>query len=153
MQFLERRIPPPVVFLVSCWLMARLTPPGSSLPLPSWVCWFLIGLYLSMALILIRPALTRFRQAGTPSNPVKVDGATSLVVEGPYRWTRNPMYLGLIFILLAWAVYLGSLRAFVGPLIAALYLNRFQIIPEERALLTRFGSEYEQYCQRVRRWF
>ena len=62
------------------------------------------------------------------------------------------MYVGMALILLAWAIYLGSGTALLGPLAFALYITRFQIQPEERVLALRFGTDFAGYCARVRRW-
>ena len=72
--------------------------------------------------------------------------------SGVYRITRNPMYLGLLLILIAWAVFLSSAWLLLGPLTFVLYMNRFQIGPEERALSAMFGNSYAEYKARVRRW-
>jgi protein-S-isoprenylcysteine O-methyltransferase Ste14 len=76
----------------------------------------------------------------------------SLVTGGIYRYTRNPMYVGLVFVLVGWAAFLASLWTLVGPLACALYLQRFQIEPEERVLGERFGAAYADYAASVRRW-
>jgi protein-S-isoprenylcysteine O-methyltransferase Ste14 len=78
--------------------------------------------------------------------------ASSLVVGGIYRVTRNPMYLGFLLVLLALALYLGTLTAFVVLPLFVVYLNEFQIKPEESALRARFGSAFDSYASRVRRW-
>jgi len=93
-----------------------------------------------------------FRQARTTVNPMAPEAATSLVVSGIYRFTRNPMYLGFLFFLLAVAAWLGNPVAVLAAPAFVLYLNRFQIGPEERALQSRFGWEYHTYSARVRRW-
>ena len=93
-----------------------------------------------------------FKRAKTTVNPMKPGSASSLVVSGVYRWTRNPMYLGFLLILLGWAVFLSNALAFFLLPGFAFYMNRFQIRPEERALATRFGSEFASYRGRVRRW-
>jgi protein-S-isoprenylcysteine O-methyltransferase Ste14 len=74
------------------------------------------------------------------------------VCSGAYRFTRNPMYLGLLLVLFGWAAALSSALTLAGPVIFAEYISRFQIKPEERALAALFGSQYEQYKRRVRRW-
>ncbi len=96
--------------------------------------------------------LVAFRRARTTVNPMKPGSASSLVHSGVYRVTRNPMYVGLVFLLLGWAAYLWSPWVLFGPLAFAAYINRFQIAPEERALAALFGEEYRAYQARVRRW-
>jgi protein-S-isoprenylcysteine O-methyltransferase Ste14 len=62
------------------------------------------------------------------------------------------MYLGMLFVLLGWAVYLSALWPWAGPGLFALYITRFQILPEERALAALFGNDFAEYRKRVRRW-
>ena len=93
-----------------------------------------------------------FRLAKTTVNPLKPEAASSLVVSGIYRITRNPMYLGALLVLIGWAVFLANAAAFIVSAGFVLYLNRFQISPEEKALTIRFGPEFSTYCARVRRW-
>lgn len=78
--------------------------------------------------------------------------STHVVTTGIYRITRNPMYLGLVLILLGLALYRASPWTMLGPLAFAAYITRFQILPEERALTARFGAAYTAYCTQVRRW-
>lgn len=94
----------------------------------------------------------RFRRANTTVNPLKPQAASSLVTAGIYRYTRNPMYLGLLFLLVAWAVLLSSPFALLGPVAFVTYISRFQIVPEERVLAALFGAEYAAYQAGVRRW-
>ena len=97
-------------------------------------------------------AISQFRRAQTTVNPHEPGTATTLVTSGIYAWTRNPMYLGLATLLLGWAIRLGTLSPFAGPLLFIPMIQRIQILPEEQALRARFGSDYEQYCERVNRW-
>ncbi len=92
----------------------------------------------------------RSRTTVDPSNPLKT---TKLVTNGIYRFTRNPMYLSMLIMLLAWGLWLCN--AFNTLLAAGFvsYMNRFQIKPEENALAQLFGKEYQIYCKNVRRWF
>jgi protein-S-isoprenylcysteine O-methyltransferase Ste14 len=85
-------------------------------------------------------------------NPIKASAASSLVTSGVYRYTRNPMYLGLSVTLMAWAVFLSNLLALVAVPLFVLYISRFQISPEERVLSSLFGAEYAAYKEKVRRW-
>lgn len=107
----------------------------------------LVGLSFDLA------GLLAFRASRTTVNPLRPERASALVTRGVYRITRNPMYVGMVFLLLAWGVYLAHWPALLlGPVVYMLYLNRFQIAPEERALLGLFGEEYRTYMARVRRW-
>jgi len=96
--------------------------------------------------------LFAFRASRTTANPLKPERATSLVTGGIYRVSRNPMYVGMAFLLLAWAVHLAALLAFVGPVAFVLCITRYQIQPEERVLEGIFGDSYLAYAARTRRW-
>src|SRR5690349_24996867 len=106
----------------------------------------LFGLAVSIA------GVVSFKRARTTVSPLKPESASSLVVSGVYRVSRNPMYVGMALLLLGWAVWLVNLMAFVILPAFVLYISRFQIRPEEAAMTTLFGEEYEAYRSRVRRW-
>jgi len=93
-----------------------------------------------------------FRRAKTTVNPMKPDSTSSLVVSGVYGYTRNPMYLGFLLILLGWAAFLSNLLALAVLPAFVLYMNRFQISLEERVLASLFADDYAEYSARVRRW-
>jgi len=93
-----------------------------------------------------------FRQAKTTVNPVTPEKASSVVTGGIYSYTRNPMYVGLTAVLVGWAIWLSVPLAIVGPAAFMLYMTRFQIIPEERVMSSKFGRDYDDYRKRVRRW-
>jgi protein-S-isoprenylcysteine O-methyltransferase Ste14 len=93
-----------------------------------------------------------FRQARTTMNPMQPQAAAALVRSGVYRVSRNPMYLGLLLVLLAWTAFLSTLWTALGPLVYVLYINRFQIAPEERILSAKFGASYTEYKASVRQW-
>jgi protein-S-isoprenylcysteine O-methyltransferase Ste14 len=93
-----------------------------------------------------------FRRANTTVNPLKPETTAALVSTGVYSFTRNPMYLGMLLVLLAWALYLSSIWSFVGPVLFVSYITRFQIVPEERVLARLFGPPFAEYKKRVRRW-
>jgi protein-S-isoprenylcysteine O-methyltransferase Ste14 len=92
------------------------------------------------------------RRARTTVSALKPEATSSLVSSGIYGVTRNPMYVGLLLVLVAWAIFLSSAWALLGPLALVFYLNRFQIAPEERVLSSMFGADYSVYKSRVRRW-
>jgi protein-S-isoprenylcysteine O-methyltransferase Ste14 len=152
MRFLELRIPPPVVGLViaaGMWWLARLPP---TLQLPQRAVLPVAGLLVVIAVVIGIGGVLSFRRAKTTVNPLKPERSSALVSTGVYSFTRNPMYLGMVLVLLAWAVYLTSAWALSGPVLYALYLTRFQIIPEERVLDSLFGVSFSEYRKRVRRW-
>lgn len=122
--------------------------PALAFPIPPVLAFPVAAVGVSLDAI----ALLHFFRRRTTVNPLKPASATALVTGGIYRFSRNPMYLGLATLLLAWAVYLGNLAALAGVALFVLYMNRFQIAPEERALEERFGAEYIAYRTRVRRW-
>lgn len=93
-----------------------------------------------------------FRRARTTVNPLHPEAASALVVSGVYRFTRNPMYLGLLLVLLGWAVFLANALAFVFPAVYVPLMNRLQIRPEENALAEKFGPGFADYRSKVRRW-
>ena len=93
-----------------------------------------------------------FRRARTTVNPITPGATTALVVSGIYGVTRNPMYLGFLFLLLAEVVWLANPIALLIAPGFVLYLNQFQIVPEEMALQSRFGAQFDAYATRVRRW-
>lgn len=152
MNSLELKIPPPLVaatVAAAMWGVSLFTP---HLEVPSAAR---VLLAAAIALIGVASALAgivSFRRARTTVNPTRPESASSLVSSGVYAITRNPMYLGLLFVLAGWAVFLSSPWALAGPLAFFLYIGRFQITPEERVLSRLFGAEYANYRARVRRW-
>ncbi|TCS37068.1 phospholipid methyltransferase [Paucimonas lemoignei] len=106
----------------------------------------LIGIVLDFTGVLA------FYRARTTINPLKPSGTSSIVQGGAYRFTRNPMYLGLLLVLTGYGLYLSHPLAFVVLPVFVAYLTRFQIIPEERILREKFGQAYVDYASRVRRW-
>ena len=110
------------------------------------------AVFFIAALVTGLPAVLGFRRAKTTVNPLKPDAASALVVRGVYRWTRNPMYLAMLLLLIAWVCIVSNWAALAMLPLFVAYLNRFQIGPEERALQARFGAEFESYRRKVRRW-
>src|SRR5689334_6273582 len=152
MSVLELKVPPPIVALVLALLM-WLTPAVAGLvqiPYPARVLCAVFLLCIGQVISIA--GMVAFRRAKTTVNPVKASLASSLVIQGVYRYTRNPMYVGLLLTLLAWALFLANPFAVPWVVVYVLYITRFQIIPEERALASLFGAEYEAYKGRVRRW-
>jgi protein-S-isoprenylcysteine O-methyltransferase Ste14 len=151
-RFLEARIPPPVVAAVvaaAMWGVSRL---ASSVDVPSALRSSAAAVILWVGIGFSASGVIAFVRARTTINPVRPELASSLVSSGVYRMTRNPMYVGVSFVLVAWALFLGSAWALPGPVAFVLYIGRFQVAPEERALQALFGNDYANYRAKVRRW-
>ncbi len=152
MQTLELKIPPPAVALLVAALMWGISLLAPLLEMPTFMrVATAVGITLAGAGISLA-GIIAFRRARTTVNPMKPQTTSALVCSGIYQATRNPMYVGLLFVLVAWAVFLSSAWALLGPVAFVLYINRFQIAPEERVLLTMFSADYAAYKSRVRRW-
>ncbi|MCU7549988.1 isoprenylcysteine carboxylmethyltransferase family protein [Chitinophagaceae bacterium LB-8] len=144
------RIRPPVYFLIAIALMILL---NSVFPLAHWLKfpWKYFGIvFIILGFALTYGSFILFRQAGTQTHPgVK---ATVLVHKGPYRYTRNPMYVGLVVILLGVAILLGSLSPFlVIPIMIWILHSKF-ILREEKWMESWFGESYLEYKKKTRRW-
>jgi protein-S-isoprenylcysteine O-methyltransferase Ste14/putative intracellular protease/amidase len=149
---LELKVPPVALAVIAAALMwcARWAAPDFDFPFSSSLM-FPMGLALLGASTCLA-GVVAFRRAKTTVNPMKPDTTSSLVVSGIYRYTRNPMYLGFLLFLTAWAAALSNVLALISPLAFVLYMNRFQIVPEERMLASRFEQDYAEYRARVGRW-
>ncbi|HEV8417028.1 MAG TPA: isoprenylcysteine carboxylmethyltransferase family protein [Bryobacteraceae bacterium] len=152
MRVLELKVPPPAVALVTAvlmWLASRSSPaltfvfPASNL--------LAVGL-AAIGLTVAISGVVTFRRARTTLNPTKPEASSSLVSWGIYKITRNPMYLGLLLVLTAGAIFLSNWLAFLFLPVFVAYIDRFQIVPEERALTSLFAREFVHYQSRVRRW-
>jgi protein-S-isoprenylcysteine O-methyltransferase Ste14 len=148
----ETKIPPPVVaalILIAMWLVRGvLVPMMIPMLLRLW-----IGIFFGAFGVLIAGmGMIAFRRAQTTINPVNPGQASRIVTGSVYRFTRNPMYVGLTAALLSFMAWFAVPWLLIGPVLFVLYIDRFQIIPEERALRLKFGAEYEEYVHRVRRW-
>lgn len=147
------RFPPPLLFLggfLAAWLLdrrARMPLLGSGALQFRWETGY--G-FVAAGLILMFAGLTTFFRAGT--TPLPHRPASRLVTSGPYRITRNPMYLGFTAVYLGGAVLINSLWPLLFLPVVLLLLTRAVIEREERYLATAFGAEYAAYCRRVRRW-
>jgi protein-S-isoprenylcysteine O-methyltransferase Ste14 len=112
----------------------------------------LSALVIAAGIFFCLAGVISFRRAKTTVNPFKPETTTTLVNTGIYAISRNPMYVGFAFFLLAWAVYLSSPWISIGVVGFVLYMNHFQIEPEELALKDIFGIEFTRYQENVRRW-
>ncbi|HKW40162.1 MAG TPA: isoprenylcysteine carboxylmethyltransferase family protein [Gemmatimonadales bacterium] len=146
------RFPPPViaagVFVVG-YAIHRFAPlrlaaePGAFQRLAGWVL-------VAVSLLLSTAAVFLFRRAGTTPNPTRP--TTALVVHGPYRFTRNPMYVGFSLLYLGLALLVNSAWTLVLFPVMIVLLEKWVIVREEAYLEAKFGAAYRAYKARVRRW-
>ena len=150
--FLELKIPPPLVAAVAAclmWSIAWVIPwlnlalPGR---MPAAILAALIGGVAGVA------GIIEFRRARTTVNPHRPGTASTLVAGGIYQLTRNPMYLGLALLLLGWGIFLANPVSLAMLFLFVGYMNRFQIVPEEKVLESLFGEAFAAYRSKVRRW-
>jgi protein-S-isoprenylcysteine O-methyltransferase Ste14 len=150
--WLESTVPPPVVTLLvgaAMWWAAMVTPLlrfAPAVPLAVAVLVALAGITVEGlgALELLRHRTT--------VNPLEPCNTSTLVTGGVYRFTRNPIYLGDLLILIGWGLYLSNPLSIIAAFLFVPYISRFQMVPEERALSELFGASYAEFKKRVRRW-
>jgi protein-S-isoprenylcysteine O-methyltransferase Ste14 len=145
-------VPPPVVAAIvgaAIYLVDRSVALGK-IEFP-WQTPFAIGLFFA-GLACMFVAIASFVLAKTTINPMQPARASHLITTGIYRVSRNPIYVADVLLLAAWAVWLGSALNLALIAVFVWYIQRFQIMPEERALTKLFGENYTAYCLCVRRW-
>jgi protein-S-isoprenylcysteine O-methyltransferase Ste14 len=149
---LTLRIPPLLLTLIFACVMiaAAMATPALSLDAPA-LRWAGTAIILA-GLAVCAGGVLAFRRAGTTVDPTRPDKASALVRSGIYRFTRNPMYLGFLLLLVGLGVLLGHPAALIIALAFVPYMNRLQIEPEEEALARLFGEEFARFKREVRRW-
>tara|TARA_R110002050_G_scaffold100580_2_gene208246 strand:+ start:33318 stop:33770 length:453 start_codon:yes stop_codon:yes gene_type:complete len=147
------KIPPVVVaFLASLfmYILAEFLPVGYfDFTGRVYMMYVLLGFGGLIGLV----SLLQFFIKKTTVNPRKLNNSSVLVVNGVYKFTRNPMYLALLLFLLAWGLFLGNAFNVLLAAFFVSYMNAFQIKPEEEVLVKLFGVAYSNYMVKVRRWF
>lgn len=152
MSRIQNKIPPPIITLIIGLMMWSLNiyypiqEYDSTLLFYFGITFIVLGLYLDVV------SFFNFRKNKTTVNPISPEKATNLVIGGFYRFTRNPMYLGMLSILTGTALLFGSLSPVVMLPFFIYTMNELQIMPEEIALEKIFSSQYTSYKQKVRRW-
>lgn len=145
-------LPPLVMLFFGClmYLLAKLLPVGA---FDFFGRRELSNVLFAMAVVIIFLGIFQFRRVKTTTNPIDLTKTKKLVTNGIFKYSRNPMYLGMLLILLGFGLRLGN--AFNTLLAAGFvyYMNHFQIKHEEKALNSLFGKEYIVYCKATRRWF
>ena len=145
-------VPPAIqgpIILGLSWLAAKRFP-NLVISIPSER---IVAIVLSVAgLLIIAVSIVGFSRRKTTVNPLTPNATKTLVTSGVYKVSRNPMYVGVLLILIAWPINLENIAAFVPVPLYIVFMTIFQIMPEERALEEKFGESYVEYKNRVRRW-
>lgn len=142
------KIPPPILFLLFS-VVIFIFP---SVTQPNIFYRFLAVSFAVLGMVVSFCSVVAFRQKRTTVDPLDLNKTTELVTHGIYRFTRNPMYMGLVCLLIAWALWLGNVLALVNVWFFVCILTQFQILPEERILMQKFSKRFVDYQQRVPRW-
>ena len=146
---METKIPPPIVTLIFIFLIgfsSRLIEPFSfEYQTPLGVMIIICGLSVLIS------AARVFKQLETTINPMQPSQASKLAIIGPFKYTRNPMYLGMSIMLIGFGLIFGAKLTVCFVVMFVLYITVFQIIPEERAMQEKF-ADWNDYCSKVRRW-
>lgn len=152
MKKLELKVPPVVLFLLMVLLMYWLkgAMPEMKITVP-FVKFVTAGLIVIAGFIGIA-GVCEFRKAKTTVNPVKPETASQVVDTGVFAYTRNPMYVALLLVIIAIGLWWQHLSVILCGVLFVVYMNRFQIKPEERVLERLFGEDYLDYKNQVRRW-
>lgn len=108
--------------------------------------------FIGMGIVIALFGMVSFIRMGTTVDPRSPEDANALVAIGMYRYSRNPMYLGLLLVITGMAIYWGALSSILVILLFIGYMNKYQIAPEEAALREKFGDRFIEYTQRGRRW-
>ena len=147
---MNNKIPPPIVTLTFGLFIYFSRPffPEFNNELLSIVS----GLSLLIGIGVLVSAVASFRKQKTTVNPLDIEKASSLVISGVFKYSRNPMYLGMVFILLSIALKFNLIGGIILTLLFALFITRFQIIPEEAVMEKLFKEEFDSYKKETRRW-
>ena len=144
---LDTKIPPPIVTIIilSIIYLFDLNEYNLNTDIISIITLFI-------GLIFIISAVIQFINRKTTVNPTKPHKTSTLVITGAYKITRNPMYLGMLLIIISFALYKALIISLILIPLFIFYINKFQIEPEEFEMRKKFGKEYEDYCKKVDRW-
>lgn len=152
MEKLELKIPPAVQVIIAwlfTWLLTSFAPITHfefAIQTSSAIALFVLGLT-----IIVVCGLGFFKKK-TTVDPRDPSQTSALVIAGLYHYSRNPMYVGFLMMVIAFAIYMGSLAGILTIPLFIWYMNRFQIIPEEQFLQEKFADAYKDYTKSVRRW-
>jgi protein-S-isoprenylcysteine O-methyltransferase Ste14 len=148
----KRLIPPPILALIAAvvmWALNRWLPLVLLFEAP----WYRLAVVpVVLGVVIASVAFETFRRVRTTVDPRDPAKATYLVRQGVFSFTRNPMYVGLLLVLIGWGVWLQSASVWIVPPLFWMIITYGQIAAEERALHRLFGDSYTEYCREVPRW-
>lgn len=142
-------IPPPLAALGAAVTQRALS---GTAPPPSKARVAVATIVSLASLSMAGAAANRFRRSGTTSEPFQPDRASVLITSGANTISRNPMYVGMAGLLMAHAVWRGSWIALLPLAGFVVFIDRVQVQAEEKALLEKFGTEYDAYRATSPRW-
>ena len=147
---METKIPPPIVTLVfalSIYLSRGI------FKIVEIKHSFYLGIFLLLlGFAILISAVRLFKKDNTTINPLSPQQATKLVTDGIFKYSRNPMYLGMALVLTSIAVFFNLLGGIILITLFCAYITKFQIIPEERAMSDLFSDDFDKYIKETRRW-
>ena len=147
---IETKIPPPIVGLIFGILINYTK---DIFPILKIKNENIFGIFtIIVGLVCILSAINLFKKYQTTITPLNPSSATNLITNGIYKFSRNPMYLGMLLILAGISIIVNPIGGFLLMLIFLTYINKFQIIPEEKAMTDLFKDEFLEYKEKVRRW-
>ena len=147
---METKIPPPIVTLV--FGLSIYFSRGIFQAVEIKYSFYIGILLLILGLAVLIFAVRLFRKDNTTVNPLSPEQATKLVTDGIFKHSRNPMYLGMAFVLGSIAVFFNLLGGMILIALFCVYITKFQIIPEERAMRDIFSDDFDKYIKETRRW-
>src|SRR6056300_388018 len=147
---METKIPPPIVTLL--FGLSIYFSRGIFQAVEVKYSFYIAILLLILGLTVLISAVRLFRKDKTTVNPLSPEQATKLVTDGIFKYSRNPMYLGIAFILGSIAVFFNLIGGIILIALFCFYITKFQIIPEERAMSNLFSQDFDKYKQTTRRW-
>ena len=147
---METKIPPPIVTLVF-GLSIYFSRGIFQLVEVKYSFYFGI-LLLILGFIILISAVRLFRKDETTVNPLSPEQATKLVTDGIFKYSRNPMYLGMALVLGSIAIFFNLIGGIILVALFCAYITKFQILPEERAMRDLFSDDFDKYTKVTRRW-
>ena len=147
---MRNKIPPPLVtlFFGLCIYFSQEYFPESNLEFLNILSY--IFYFAGLAILVL--AVRLFKKQNTTVNPIKIENASSLVVSGIFKYSRNPMYLGMALILLGLTFMFNLVGGIIFTLLFTMYITKFQIRLEEEVMERFFGADFIKYKQNVRMW-